>query len=177
MGKPSGLVARRVPHTFAFCANVWARAATVAVVCWCYTQSPLIAKCAMSGAPGTRRYPSGPGFFYLIERHDPCNAIHDLFVLRGLFQVVGGLQPHPHLRRAAKQTSDFQAHDGGQGFASRQNAMQHLAGYSERLGRSRHRQADRGQDVLLEDLARMNGRAGGPDLAPENSHSQLTSAE
>src|ERR1019366_270758 len=104
------------------------------------------------------RYPSGSGFFHRLERHYPRNAFHDLFILWGLFEGVGRLQAHPYFRCTANQAGDFQAHDSGQGFAPCQNAVQHLAGHSERFGRGRYRQADRRQNVLLDDLAWMNWR-------------------
>jgi hypothetical protein len=101
---------------------------------------------------------SGPNFFDRFDRHDPRDALHDLLVLLSLLQVVGGLQPHPYFRRTTKQSGHLQAHDGRQGFAPRQNVVQHLAGHAKSFGRGRHGQADRRQDVFLDNLARMDGR-------------------
>src|ERR1035437_4452450 len=101
---------------------------------------------------------SGPNFSDPLERHDPRDELHDLLVLFRLFQVVGGLQPYPYFRRAAKQAGHLQAHDRRKGLAPRQNVVKHLAGHAKSLGPGRPGQADRRQDIFLDNLARMDGR-------------------
>src|SRR5271157_961614 len=101
---------------------------------------------------------SGANFFGHLDRHDPRDASHDLLVLFRLFQVVGGLQSHPYVRRAAKQSRHLQAHHGRQWLAPPQNAVQHLTRYAQSFGRSRHGQADRWQDIFLDNFARMDRR-------------------
>jgi hypothetical protein len=41
---------------------------------------------------------SAPNFFDRLHWHDPRDTFHDLFILLGLLQVVGCLQPHPYFR-------------------------------------------------------------------------------
>src|ERR1700676_2205587 len=97
-------------------------------------------------------------FFDRLDRDDSRYPGHDFLVQFRFLQVVAGLQSDPYFWRTAKQACHLEAHDRGEGFAPRQNAMKHLARYAQGFRRSRHRQAHGWKDVFLYDLARMDGR-------------------
>jgi hypothetical protein len=100
---------------------------------------------------------SGSKFFDLLKRHDPGDAFHDLFVLFRHLQVVSCLQSHPHFRRAAQKARELKAHGGGKGSSLRQDVVKHLAGDAESIGCRHYGEANRRQNVFLENLTRMNG--------------------
>jgi hypothetical protein len=87
------------------------------------------------------------------DRDDAGDALHDFFVLLDFLEIVGGLEADPDLGGAAEQAGQLAAHDGGEGLAAGENAVEHLPGDAKSFGGGGGGESGGGEHVVLEDLA------------------------